>query len=253
MLRPDRYHKAEAMLKSYPSYRPVFGATEFRRRNMHYLLPNEEGKAFLYTYIRKNACTSFKMLMMDRVGAKAPRSLEKIRKFRTPVGFRDWDQALLVYRDPVDRAISAFTNKFIDGSGNVDIFRSFEALTGKDAASATFRDYLSYTRNPFSKLDPHTWPQKAHLMDGEYSIVVEMKEISKVMKAELPSVAGYFRKPLNSSNTGAESTEDLSDVPANQIAKYSKSSFEALRPEFEDVYAVDMEMIAQIKKNTPEG
>ncbi|MDO6459000.1 sulfotransferase family 2 domain-containing protein [Celeribacter halophilus] len=232
------------------TYRPSFRLGEFRANTPQFFLPNEEGKTVLYTYIRKNACTSFKRLMLmkarRRVWRKQP-DLRKIREFRVKPPVGHFDHSIFVWRDPFERAVSTYVNKFVQRSGNEDIFNSFQDVTGKDPISATFRDFIDYLQNPFSKLDPHAWPQKSHLLEIEYSFPIEMKELARVMREEFPSIAPYFQKPVNKSSQEAELEGDLCDVPANDITISSSENFSDVRSVVEEIYASDKEMISEIR------
>jgi len=231
-------------------YRPVFKDGEFKRNKMNYLLPNEEGKIIVYTYIRKNACSAFKLLMLERSRQQEGSEIEKMRAFRAPQHLKQWDHSVFVYRDPFERAVSVFQNKFLDKSGNGDIFYSFKAQTGKDPHTATFRDFVTYLKTPFEELDPHVWPQKSHLLEIEYTLPIDMNDLTNVIEEEFPSLSKFFQNKVNESRERADILGDLCDVPANQISNYNKKNFEALRPTLEDLYSSDMEMISEVKRQT---
>ncbi|MBU2963479.1 sulfotransferase family protein [Citreicella sp. C3M06] len=228
------------------NYRPAFDSGEFVRNDLHYFLPNEDGKAILYTYIRKNACSAFKRLMAEKSPDKTP-GLKKFKQFRVPLDNVSFDEAIFVYRDPFDRAISAFLNKFVDKSGNADIFESFKSQTGKDPYTATFRDFTQYLDAPFKNLDPHVWPQKSHLLEVDYTLPLEMKELPATMAKKFPSISEAFQKPVNKSYKHETHTGDLCDIPVDQITSAGKENFEGLRDVLESIYETDMKMIKELK------
>lgn len=236
-------------------YTPRFRAGDFRRNGLQFLLPNEDGQVILYTYIRKNACSAFK----DMMSAKRSENLGKpglggIKEFRWSKRIKHWDHAIFVYRDPFDRLVSAFVNKFIERSGHRDIFDNFWEVSGQRPETATFRDFVQYAAAPFHRLDPHVWPQKAHLLSIDYTLAIEIGDLSRVMAARFPSLAAFFRHKVNETAGQGAFHGDLSDVPAQDIKGCSKANFERLRPNVEAIYHQDVQMIRDIERGfTPEN
>jgi len=229
-------------------YRPEFQNSEFRRNKRHYLIPNEENKVVFYTYIRKNACSSFKSVMSKKAQSGELGKLSDLKKFRASPHSLVWDHAIFIYRDPFERAVSTFVNKFVDNQGNRDIFANFKAQTGKNPATATFRDFTKYLEAPFELLDPHAWPQKSHLAEIEYTHAIDIKHLSSTMAEILPSLAGHFHKKVNVTVSGGEGKDDLCDTPANQLSLCNKDNFKSLRPVLEVIYSSDVRMISKIMK-----
>ncbi len=246
-------------------YRPYFAPDCFRCKARHYRVPNGDGKHVVYTYIRKNACSSFKALFLAHAQLTRKHGLEyaksrglgALREFHPKWWQGRCDMRMFVYRHPFDRCVSAFVNKFVEARDNGDIFTNFAARTGKSPETATFEDFVAYIDGPFGALDCHVWPQKSHLSDKTYTHAIDMHMLSQVMGAALPSLAPYFSQPANASNWRSQNAvlkaepRDLSAIPADQIralGAYSKVNFDRLRAEVEAKYAVDMEMIADIKK-----
>lgn len=73
-------------------------------------------------------------------------------------------EVLFVYRDPVERFIAVFINKFIDERGFKGIRTNFEQLTQKPFEQASFGDFVHYAQADFHKLDCHLHPQKITFM-----------------------------------------------------------------------------------------
>ena len=180
------------------AYRPLFTRHEFHHNTGHYEI-NLGGRKILYAYIRKNACTAFRRLLNDEYHRLHPstdgarqrkredfllsgnmKTFLVLRKDLNDVSA--YDNTMFVYRNPLDRLISVFTNKFIANKGAKDIARNFENLTGLDFDEATFSDFMSYAQNDFEKLDRHLWPQKAHLWDIEYTDAISMDRLQQSMK-----------------------------------------------------------------------
>lgn len=245
-------------------YRPSFEIGSFRCKPRHYRLPNQDGMHVVYTYIRKNACSAFKALMMERskvtrkhgfVYAQA-QGLETLHAYRPRWWHGHCDMRMFVYRDPFERCVSAFVNKFVEARNNNDIFANFAAETGKSPKTATFADFVAYIDGPFEALDCHVWPQKSHLADEVYTHAIPMQKLSQVVGSTLPSLAPYFSQPANASKwkTRDPVSEvryvDLSTTPADQIRAlgvYSKDNFRALKPEVDEKYAMDLDMITDVE------
>ena len=86
------------------------------KTHMHFTL---QGKRFLYCYIRKNACTLMKKVILEahrysgydwNTPFPFPRFAYKIRPWRS---LKEFDCIFFIYRDPVDRMASLFVNKFV--------------------------------------------------------------------------------------------------------------------------------------------
>lgn len=228
-----------------------------------------------YCYIRKNASSSFKKIITDFSEHRdlCPRDENPIRfmvkyhEERSLPRLEACDVRMFVYRCPIRRITSLFVNKFIMRSGAEDIFRSYEAVTGKDASTATFRefvcDYLG--SNDLRALDPHVWPQTSHLHSIKYNHAVFMGDLRDEMSRLLgPSLADrYFSAKVNASGAPFEDKMgDLSDKPAVELSaiyenKGAVPSHEQLAGEdideaLQDIFSDDVEMFRQLmKKRTP--
>lgn len=245
LIKDKRYLRAACDIM----YKPQFHDGDFRRPDFQCLIPNRDGKIILYTYIRKNACSVFKRIVNSKTGGSG---ISGMKDFQWDRKSRNWDCAIFVYREPFDRIVSAFTNKFIDRRGNRDIFESFARLTGKNPDTATFRDFVEYTELPFEKIDPHVWPQKSHLLNIEYTHAININKLNEVMSKDFPSLSRYFSEKINKSEYRSElgDAKDLVDVPANEIYHQSRFCFEAMREPIELRYIQDIEMLKEISNHS---
>lgn len=186
-----------------------------------------EGKRIAYCYIRKNACSAFKHLMLDMAGYDGPRAGSiKFLYSRYPahglahVLSSDW--RMFVYRDPIDRAASLFRSKMIMQKGAEPLLGNFRQVTSSDPNEATFSsfvtDYLT-CRN----LDVHARGQSSHLLPIRYNSVSTLKTLHEdVRRICGPEIAdAYFSRPTNPSS-GHLSQAPSSDVPVHVL----KSHFE---------------------------
>ena len=162
----------------------------------------------VYAYIRKNACTSFKRFLLVRAGAsEIPEGTKPIhiisRQFRAEY-VRDFvgaDRTIFVHRDPVDRIVSLYKNKFIQGKKAADIHRDYEEIVGRGADEATFETFV--LRYLPSARDPHTWSQRSHLYPSVYTDAVPIESLSDALRDILsPEVVdAHFARPTNVSGT----------------------------------------------------
>lgn len=181
--------------KEFQLYVPNFGRGEFRCPAFHFRVPTSNNR-IAYTYIRKNACSAFKHLIGEHphplyrlksafgLGAGGLYSIRgNLSNFRISESAmrHKYELRLFVYRDPVERFVSLFINKFIDQTWPGTLFDNFKALTGKDPGNCSFRDFVAYSQQDFGKLDSHMWPQKAHLLDVEY-LPIPMTNLRSLME-----------------------------------------------------------------------
>lgn len=147
------------------AYAPTFLPMEEAVPAQHYLLPDEAGRRIVYTYIRKNGCTAFKRHILESTGQSAW-DAPAVRRLRVPpavIEAGDLDLSIFVHRDPFERAVSTFLNKFVALSGAEDVLASYAARTGRDPGTASFAQVLDYLQGGVARVDCHFWPQKAHL------------------------------------------------------------------------------------------
>ncbi len=191
------------------------------------------GKRIVYCYIRKNACSAFKRLIvgLSDAGPK-PKPKENLlgyllqyHRIQYPEDIAQADHVIFVHRDPVDRAISLFKNKFIRGGyrngHNTDILKNYRNVTGNDPAMATFRDFVEiYLRNSMDKLDPHVIPQRTHLLPIVYTDSIPLAKLHDAMTTILDAQTAdtYFSRKVNA-NTSAQDYEDLmaAETPAVEL------------------------------------
>ena len=185
---------------------------------------------YLYTYIRKNACSAFKNFI-----ARTSDNFNLAPKFSDQLNFLtahhrvnsaeeiDIHSAtnLFVYRDPAQRVVSCFVNKFITRSGYADIFNSYKVLTGADPSKASFSDFVStYLLNSDGHIDPHLWSMKYHLLPAKYRVINMgnlYEEIIEFVGDE--NAKAFFKNPRNASNytglgeyVGYQSSEQLHKI-----------------------------------------
>lgn len=205
---PDPKQWRYRIRRFFPGFDPVVR----RVAGDHYRF-EVDGRIIVYCYIRKNACSAFKRMIIDTSPHR-----ERFHEFAEPKAFMDKyhrlerleeinksDISIFVYRDPLERVVSLFRNKFIAREGEIHVFRSYRDLIGKDPNDASFTEfvnnYLGSGDQPFRRirLDPHCFTQHFHLLPIAYSHAIPMKELSHQMYHVLtPATAKlYFGKRVN--------------------------------------------------------
>ena len=222
-----------------------------------------------YCYIRKNACTSFKNMFMDMAPNGAVRHqnqrpidfLQDNMKLRRK-HIRTCDRLVFVYREPVERIVSLYKNKFIMRSGNKDIFRTYEKLTGMPPGEASFQSFVrGYFKNDFSVIDRHVLPQRRHLYHALYTDAVPMEHLHPCMQNIIGRELAdkYFLHKSNASHISAAVPDynSVSSVPSNELFEtYSKNGVlptntqlltEELESQLKHIFREDIDLIETIE------
>jgi hypothetical protein len=196
--------------QSFDNRRPLY-ATFLRFRDQPsglHLIFEAGGKRFLYSYIRKNACSAFKRMIVDLSDAEPKPANEKERirfltrhhSARLPADLQRVDHSIFVYREPSERIVSLYKNKFIQRSGAADILASYREITGRTPEAASFTEFVThYLRPGFRNLDAHVLPQRRQLLPIAYTDAIPMHELhakmTKIVGHELADA--YFRQKHN--------------------------------------------------------
>lgn len=220
-------------------------------------------KKIVYCYIRKNASSSFKRLIISQSPYKKKRtdfqsSLKFLFRFHATKlrQFEKFDHSIFVVRNPVDRILSVFKNKFIQRNGNIDIFESYSGVTGKNPETATFSDFITdYIGRPFSDLDVHVRPQSSSLLPTKYSDAIPLKGLHTRMADIIgPNLADQYFLPQVNSTSDAGLVEldaaylltaaDLQRIYLERNEFPASECFlsAAIRRRIENVYAQDFDL-----------
>lgn len=232
------------------------------------------GKRILYCYIRKNACSSFKRLIMARSRERARlaefpsriRFLQKIHGVR-PVRTEGFDHSVFVIRDPAERLVSVFRNKFIQRNGNVKAFRSHASLTGQDPETVSFAGFMeNYMRLDPVTLDPHLRPQAFDLAPVVYSDAIELENLHTHMTALMGDRPAdrYFLQKINSSTSPATGPQpdlpaaEMRTTPAETLHRRWKETGRmpatadfldpGIREQIRDIYAEDYRILDAVRQ-----
>lgn len=165
------------------------------------------GETLAFCYIRKNASSAFKALFLalSPAGRRAaryasPMAFLRARHRAGPEGVAAAQRSLLVVRDPLDRLVSTYRNKFVQRRGHAGIFANYARVTGEDPEEATLADVvLRQAAAPCEELDPHLSPQVDHLLPLAYTDAVTLDRLPGLMSEILGGETAnrFFRAPVN--------------------------------------------------------
>lgn len=240
-----------------------------RRGRAHYVIRVGE-LTLAYAYIRKNACSTFKQvfigLSLHSWNTGTETELEFMnshhRAKRHQIATADY--RICILRDPVERAVSTYRNKFIQRSYHGGIFASYEKITGQNPEEASFADFVQrYLTQPPVLLDQHVLPQAAHLRPFSYNATFLIEGLHDGMARIIgPDLARtYFRDRQNPSGGRELQDSGAADRPSRVLAQAflaedrqipDKDSF--LTPDLRALlarYAEDSVLLARITPAPP--
>lgn len=177
-----------------------------------------DGVSFFYTYIRKNASTSFKKLFKVMHPGLCPGDTPSLACMAKYAQVRDLtpeeiDQSfankVFIYRDPIDRAFSVYKNKLIQQDGAEDLLARLSKSVQRDAGLLTFDDFVNeyvslLETDRWEEVDGHLYPQSWHLLPITYNKVITMDSLYAEMQELLPKELcdEVFLEPTNSTTKG---------------------------------------------------
>lgn len=142
-----------------------------------------------YTYIPKNACTSMKRTLGKGQGwwSEGGPSVHDMKQRHWLSGlahYRSTDERIVIIRNPWERLVSAFQNRFLaknDGPSEHAMRHGLSALLqpGTDRGGVSFADFIDYlSRTPGRRLDGHWRPQTDFLIGG-YSRMLRFEHLAE--------------------------------------------------------------------------
>lgn len=211
------------MIDVPPQDGPNYGHFRFQDANVD----------FSWTLIRKNASST----MVGWLGQKArvvqsgSQRLEKIMEFRVDSAHADMSKnKILILRDPVERAVSTWLNKFARPTvkGKDHIHEEAEKITGVPARDLNFEKFvLGYVTSGLAS-DVHLNSQRSHLGNIRYNRVIHPSGLWNLMYLILGSEqeSEYFRTHRNS--TLGTPKPDMSRVVVRALEKFYQEDYELL-------------------------
>ncbi|MGD1702136.1 sulfotransferase family 2 domain-containing protein [Dapis sp. BLCC M229] len=190
------------------------------------------GVDFVYTYIRKNACSSFKKIF----AAKSPmkkylnncqtihRFMVKYHKINLVEEIDRFENRIAIIRDPYSRVVSAYLNQFIQNFGKQqrsDMYNSIKDNIDISPHLLTFRAFLSeyLTKIDYDNLDCHFWSQKEHLAPVKYNHLWLLDDLYENAKHLFDKKVAdqFFSKKVNATSLFKKYDDDAADLPAYKI------------------------------------
>lgn len=246
----------------------------------HYFL--DEERTTVYVYIRKNACSLFKRMILDALpkdkAASNLTDIQMMHRYRA-ASYREVSRAkrrVFVLRNPIERVVSGFLNQVVlkIDDDYPEMFVEMEKQVEKPRGDVTFEDFVSnyLCAADFSQVNAHFHPVVSHLGDFRYTHVL----IDKTMYKDAWAVFGreiadkYFAVRRNdTSKLKSEKTPKAHLISAREILSTyrtegylpTKGSFISpdLRVALEKQYAADMTLFSTMmqrrtrRKDAPVG
>jgi hypothetical protein len=243
------------------------------------------GRRFAYAYVPKNACTSFKNFIVSTSKFKTsdlPQH-EKIKFLLTHhrisgvADIRSTDFTLFVYRDPVERFLSVFKNKFIVQRGDnkltgrdLSAFDNVRRTAGCDPASMSAHglliDFLAkHLSRRNARLSPtvdhHFLPQRYCIGTLNYRIAIDIANLHARMADLVGEEAAerYFKRPENATRDPTFD-DNVSEVPSCELHQCYLSTGRlpsnralitpAMEETIRKLYRVDFDMINSISRRS---
>jgi hypothetical protein len=194
------------------------------------------GVSFAYCYIRKNACSAWKRLLIHESPVPYQRSdwkseiafMSAHQGLRTIEEIDRCDHRVVVLRDPVDRFVSAFVSLLVTRTPPATrrLKRVSEKAFGRDVFDLSF-DQLLASQLPGRAsrrrgLDKHFWPQVWHLAPTRYTDVLDIDRLGVDMKRLIGEELGarYFDKAVNTTSTArAFDDPEAPSLPARDLVE----------------------------------
>ena len=142
-----------------------------------------------YTYIPKNACTSFKRTFGCAQGwlstdASSAHDMTRTHWMQGLFRYGATDERILVIRDPFDRILSGYLNRFLmreDAVADHAMGTGLAELLGQDATrhDTTFTSFVEYlSRTPSRTLNEHWRPQSDFII-GSYTRHIRFEHLAE--------------------------------------------------------------------------
>lgn len=195
------------------------------------------GVSFAYCYIRKNACSAWKRLLINespvpfrRADWKSEIEFMRVhRGLRTIEEIDRCDHRVVVLRDPVDRFVSGFVSLLVTQTPPATrrLKRASEKTFGRDVLDLSFDQFLEIQlprrgSRRRGGLDRHFWPQVWHLAPTRYTDVLDIDRLGLDMKRLIGEELGarYFDRAVNATSS-ARSIDDpeAPSRPAKDLAE----------------------------------
>lgn len=233
------------------------------------------GVDFVYTYIIKNACSSFKNLFAAKSpmkkylnnGQKIHPFMVKYHKVDLIKEIKAFENRIAIIRNPCSRVVSAYLNQFIQNFSKgqrSNMYNSIKDSIDISPNLLTFRVFLSeyLTKTDYDNLDCHFWSQKEHLAPVKYNhlwLLDSLYESAKHLFGK--KVADqFFSKKVNATSSIKKYDDDAADLPAYKI--YDRFIEEGSLPSvsaffvddldviIHEIYASDFELFEQVKSQS---
>lgn len=165
-----------------------------------------------YVYIRKNACSAFKQLIV--AGLPDPERSDRRLEMRRIIQLRGADRKgalnaekrIFVIRDPLERVASGFLSQVVLklGTPYPEMYDGIEAATGQARHEVTFESFVDryLCGRDWKDINPHFLPMRNHLSDIVYTDVLHDRTLREDVGLVLGEEAAerHFARPVYSTS-----------------------------------------------------
>ena len=220
----------------------------------HYYIDSIRSKCCVY--IRKNASTIFKKIIIDLASSKIKALSLSPTQMMFKSGYVSLENARLcrervfVLRDPTERVISGFLNRFImkvPTASKEGVGKSIHSICGRDPLSITFSSFVSdYLSSGLSKVDNHFATVVSHLGPFNYTKVMLDKFLyddAKFIFGDETADKHFFIKRNATNKCITADLKNAFNIPASELFLMYQSS--GVLPTKESL--MDSSVVAAIK------
>lgn len=191
VLKSDSWMDATLRLTKRAASRSLYLPTEAP----HFQF-NVGGEWYVFCAIHKNASSSIRSIVESASDLKRAEE-QSVFNFlylnhlvRSSAEIDRARHVMVFVRDPLDRVVSCYQNKFIQQKGNRTIFADFRAVTERDPCKSSFEAFVSgYIARCFDKKpevgsrhDRHIYTQRQQVLPADYDVVKRVDEFNDTMK-----------------------------------------------------------------------
>lgn len=183
------------------------------------------GKRIAYAYIRKNACSAFKVAL-----GFSPST--QVKEIAPNYPFERWPwyhATIFVWRDPEERLVSLYRNKILDRQDAADLLPDYRSTMGEEPS--TFEKFAEYAS---LGADPHCRPQYDHLKPLRYSHAIPLVHLHEAMVEIVGSEAA--RPFAQNTNASVPHEVEITDRARTLIREH---------------YVRDYQMIERLSRRIP--
>lgn len=209
---------------------PLVREYVLRRSAGHHFQVSVHGKRLSYCMIRKNACSVFKAFLLSKCpddirqnGSQDSLSalLEHQRRSCSWHPNKS-DISIFIYRDPFERIVSLFENKFVEARGEEAIRANFTKITGETVDSTSFAHFVTRYLTQYRRgIDAHFRLQRGHLLPMLYTHAIAIERLYPTMSEIIGQAEAeiFFARPKNAASCPRAAVSGASKMSVAELRR----------------------------------